>query len=90
MAVGQILTDLVKNLNFGSSKDTVQLKNGKLRIRIKGSDKYSKTSVLEINLYKVIEDVKSLSIYGGNGYECAIVPLLEALECPNVKSYKQY
>lgn len=90
LAVGQILTDLVKNLNFGSSKDTVQLKNGKLRIRIKGSDKYSKTSVLEINLYKVIEDVKSLSIYGGNGYESAIVPLLEALECPNVKTYKQY
>ena len=52
MAVGQILTDLVKNLNFGSSKDTVQLKNGKLRIHIKGSDKYSKTSVLEIDLYK--------------------------------------
>lgn len=90
LAVGQILTDLVKNLNFGSSKDTVQLKNGKLRIRIKGSDKYSKTSVLEINLYKVIEDVKSLSIYGGNGYESAIVPLLEALDCPNVKTYKQY
>lgn len=90
LAVGQILTDLVKNLNFGSSKDTVQLKNGKLRIRIKGSDKYSKTSVLEINLYKVIEDVKSLRIYGGNGYESAIVPLLEALECPNVKTYKQY
>ena len=90
LAVGQILTDLVKNLNFGSSKDTVQLKNGKLRIRIKGADKYSKTSVLEINLYKVIEDVKSLSIYGGNGYESAIVPLLEALECPNVKTYKQY
>lgn len=90
LAVGQILTDLVKNLNFGSSKDTVQLKNGKLRIHIKGADKYSKTSVLEINLYKVIEDVKSLSIYGGNGYESAIVPLLEALECPNVKTYKQY
>ena len=90
LAVGQILTDLVKNLNFGSSKDTVQLKNGNLRIHIKGSDKYSKTSVLEINLYKVIEDVKSLSIYGGNGYESAIVPLLEALECPNVKTYKQY
>lgn len=90
LAVGQILTDLVKNLNFGSSKDTVQLKNGKLRIHIKGTDKYSKTSVLEINLYKVIEDVKSLSIYGGNGYESAIVPLLEALECPNVKTYKQY
>lgn len=90
LAVGQILIDLVKNLNFGSSKDTVQLKNGNLRIRIKGSDKYSKTSVLEINLYKVIEDVKSLSIYGGNGYESAIVPLLEALECPNVKTYKQY
>ena len=90
MAVGQILTDLVKNLNFGSSKDTVQLKNGKLFIRIKGTDKYSKTSVLEINLYKVIEDVKSLSIYGGNGYESAIVPLLEALECPGVKTYKQY
>lgn len=90
LAVGQILTDLVKNLNFGSSKDTVQLKKGKLLIRIKGSDKYSKTSVLEINLYKVIEDVKSLRIYGGNGYESAIVPLLEALECPNVKTYKQY
>ena len=38
----------------------------------------------------MIEDVKSLSIYGGNGYESAIVPLLEALECPNVKTYKQY
>lgn len=90
MAVGQILTDLVKNLSFGSSKDTVQLKNGSLIIRIKGSDKYSKTSVLEINLNKVIEDVKSLKIYGGNGYESAIVPLLEALECPGVKTYKQY
>ena len=90
LAVGQILTDLVKDLNFGSSKDTVQLKNGKLFIRFKGSDKYSKNSVIEINLYKVIEDVKSLKIYGGNGYESAIVPLLEALECSGVKTYKQY
>lgn len=90
LAIGEILTDLVKDLNFGSAKDTVQLKNGKLFIRIKGTDKKSKTSVLEINLYKVIEDVKSLKLYGGNGYESAIVPLLEALECSDVKTYSQY
>lgn len=90
LAIGDIVKDLIRDLSVGKSSDTVQLKNGQLIIKVKGTDKYSKTSTIKLDLNAVVEEIEDLKIYGGNGYESAIVPLLEALECSGVKTYKQY
>lgn len=90
LAVGSIVKDLVSGLSVGKSSDTVQFKNGQLIIKVKGNDKYSKTSTIKLDVNAAIKEIEDLKIYGGNGYESAIVPLLEAFECSGVKTYKQY
>lgn len=98
IAVGAILKNVADNLlgdlEVGSEKDTVQLKKGILYIRVKGEDKYSKTSTIKIDLNTaingVLNEIKGLKIYGGNGYESAVIPLLEAIKCDGVRTYKQY
>ncbi len=90
LAIGEIVTELVNNLSVGGSSDTVTFSNGKLVIKVDGNDKYSKTSLIKIDLASVVKEIEDLKLYGGNGYESAIVPLLEALDCNNVKTYSQY
>lgn len=80
LEIGNIVTDLISGL----------IPDGKIVIKVDGNDKYSKTSVIKIDLNSVINEIESLKLYGGNGYESAIVPLLEALDCNNVKTYSQY
>lgn len=45
---------------------------------------------IEIDLNEIIKLIENISLYGGNGYESAIIPLLEAFMCDGVKSYDQY
>lgn len=90
LAIGNIVTDLIKNLSIGGGSDAVSFSNGKLTIKVDGPDKYSKASVIKIDLNSVVNEIEDLKLYGGNGYESAIVPLLEALDCDNVKTYSQY
>lgn len=90
LAIGEIVTDLVNNLSVGKSSDTVSFKNGTLVIKVDGNDKHSKASLIKIDLEAVVKEIENLKLYGGNGYESAIVPLLEALDCNNVKTYSQY
>lgn len=49
----------------------------------------SKTSTIKIDLVPVIEQLSVLTIKGGNGYESAIMPLLDAFNV-DCKSYDQY
>ncbi len=78
-----ILKDGILTLKFRSNVKTVNNKN-------------NVTNVLKINLMEVIgtlqgdSDEDSLLDIGTNGYESAIIPLLEAFMCKDVKSYKQY
>lgn len=47
-------------------------------------------NTIKVDLNEIIAQLKELGIKGGNGYESAIIPLLEALMCDNVKSPSQY
>ena len=84
----QILRDF--NVDVTSGDARIVLKNSVLTIYINNSNNpNSKTSTVEIDLTPVINQLNILTISGGNGYESAIVPLLNAfnVEC---KSYNQY
>lgn len=45
---------------------------------------------IEIDLNEIVKLIENISLYGGNGYESAIIPLLEAFMCDGVKSYDEY
>lgn len=70
-------------VNTGSFK----LQNGMITIVVSGPDADSEDSTISIDLGSVL---KQLSIKGGNGYDSAIIPLLEALGCTGVKTYSHY
>lgn len=73
---------------------TLQVKQGVLTLKI-DSKMSSKNSIVKCNLYEVVKEVLNaigdVSVkVGTNGYENAIVPILEAFICKNVKTYKAY
>ena len=50
-------------------------------------------SVLRVDIKSILKDLDGLikdPNFGTNGYESAVIPLLEAFMCKNVKTYKQY
>lgn len=49
----------------------------------------SRSSQLRLD-FKALKAYNDLKLAGTNGYNSAIIPLLEALQCDNVKSYSQY
>lgn len=79
------LAGLIKTVNVDTG--SFKLQNGMLIITISGPDADSEDSTIKINLGAAIEQ---LTIKGGNGYDSAIIPLLEALGCTGVKSYNSY
>ena len=61
------------------------------------NDNRTRQSVLEIDLVSIAKDLEDLLTKdigtincGTNGYESAIIPILEAFMCDGVKTYKQY
>lgn len=77
------------------------LKNGKLTLNIRSNvkttnNKNNITNVLEVDLIAIIDDLakamegNTVLNLGTNGYESAIIPILEAFMCDGVKTYKQY
>lgn len=84
-----------------AAKLTYSLKNGQLLLTIRSwnkqfNDNRTRQSVLELDLVAVVEDLKELIDnnvtigFGTNGYESAIIPLLEAFMCDDIKTYDQY
>lgn len=49
----------------------------------------SRSSTLKLD-FKALKKTTDLKVEGGNGYNSAIIPLLEALQCGNIKTYAQY
>lgn len=49
----------------------------------------SRSSTLKID-FKSLKNLSDLKIEGGNGYNSAIIPLLEVLQCGGIKTYAQY
>ncbi len=93
------LDAIIKELNINTSFDiasdsnagcTVYLKiaNGVLTATI-DSKMSNENSTLTVDLNAIINNWK-LGAFGTNGYESAIVPLLEAFMCKGVKTYSQY
>ena len=88
----QVLRDF--SFDTTTSNDTVKvrivLKNNTLTIYTDKLDNPgSKTSTVQIDLAPVIAQLSVLTIKGGNGYESAIMPLLNAFNV-DCKSYDQY
>lgn len=94
-----------ESTNLGSGEYGCKLgyeltKGGIFKLTIRSNvrtvnNKKNVTSVLEIDLDKISKDIDDLlkgkSIYfTTNGYESAVIPLLEAFMCDGVKTYKQY
>ncbi|MCR5206972.1 MAG: hypothetical protein K6C14_00660, partial [Eubacterium sp.] len=62
---------------------------------LRASGKRTLKSVVKINVKEIAADIegilKNINLtLGTNGYESAIIPLLEAFMCDDVKTYKQY
>ena len=94
LELGNILYGVVVGLdiNTGNKKKgetLVSLKNGKLTIKTQSNGKYS--TALSLNLAN-LKTLKTLNLYGSNGYENAIVPLLDVLQVENsqIKTFDQY
>lgn len=73
---------------------TVSLKDGILTLTvdlapIEGTEG-STTNVITVDLANAIASLDELALYGANGYESAIVPLLEALMCDDLKTFDEY
>lgn len=68
------------------------MKNGVLTVQVRedpSTTDYSRTSTLNID-FKSLKNLNDLKLEGTNGYNSAIIPLLEALQCSNIKTYAQY
>lgn len=88
----QLLKDFDVNTTVTNGDFNVQiiLSNSTLTINFtNNANPGSKTSSVVVDLVPVIEQLSMLTIAGGNGYESAVIPLLNAfnVEC---KSYDQY
>ncbi len=85
----QVLRDFDVEVQLNANVKLV-LNNSILTIYVNNTDNPgSKTSTIQIDLVPVIEELSVLTIKGGNGYESAIMPLLDAfnVECKNYDEY---
>ncbi len=95
--LGEVLQTVLSNLEINTTTTSgdvqikISLSNSILVVELlnkAASD--AKTNTIKVDLNEIIAQLNALSIKGGNGYESAIIPLLEALMCDNVKSPSQY
>ncbi len=94
LELGDILYNIIIGLDIATGDKSkgealVTLKNGKLDIQIATNGVYN--SEISIDL-SALEMLKDLSLYGSNGYENAIIPLLDVLQVDDkeIKTYAQY
>lgn len=94
----KLLTGILKDLEIGKNnynsndavKYSITLIDGVLNMYfLNTAEEATEPNRVQINLVDILNSI-DLSLYGSNGYESAIIPLLEAFMCDNVKSYSQY
>lgn len=69
---------------------TISMSNGVVTIKIDDAKRdRSAASTIKLDL-RSLKNLNDLKIEGTNGYNSAIIPLLEALQCKDVKTYSQY
>lgn len=94
--IGDILEDVVKDLALhfegvnGDITYSITLRDGELNIYIKNSTGEGLYNRIQIDVDEIVKILNGAGIVGGNGYESAIIPLLEALMCDGVKTGDQY
>ncbi|MBE6816333.1 MAG: hypothetical protein E7520_01360 [Ruminococcaceae bacterium] len=93
---------IIKSLNFkgktkvGDATLDYNIKNGKVVLGVKSNATIATRNVIKIDLNAIAKDLQDLLDgskginLGTNGYESAIIPILEAFMCDGVKTYKQY
>lgn len=89
----------VQVITLSDSKDapiqlklSYRMKNGVLRIKFREYEENrerSRSSELRLD-FTSLKDLKDLKLEGTNGYNSAIIPLLEAFQCSNIPTYAQY
>ena len=89
----------VQVITLSDSKDapiqlkvSYRMKNGVLRVKFRefeGNRERSRSSELRLD-FTSLKNLKDLKLEGTNGYNSAIIPLLEALQCSNIPTYAQY
>jgi hypothetical protein len=60
---------------------------------VTGNNKRTTQSIIKVKIIDIVKDINNLSTsdaFGTNGYESAVIPVLEAFMCKNIKTYKQY
>lgn len=87
--VAGVLKDLNISVNLADGV-TLEIKNSKLTVIINSTAEGSKTNTIVVNLVPIINELSGLAITGRNGYESAIIPLLEAFMCDDIKTYDEY
>ena len=90
---------IIKGLNVNTSFDIASDSNAGCTVYLKmaggvltatiDSKMSNEDSTLTVDLNAIINNWK-LGAFGTNGYESAIIPLLEAFMCKGVKTYSQY
>ncbi len=90
-------TTYADDSEFGGTLE-YKLKNGTFTLTVRSNvlmsnGKPTARNVVNIDVAKIVKDFEELfsdANFGTNGYESAIIPILEAFMCKNVKTYKQY
>lgn len=93
--IDEIISAISVNTSFDIAADSnagcklgLKLSKGILTLTI-DSNMSNENSTLTVDLNSIVKNWK-LGAFGTNGYESAIVPLLEAFMCKGVKTYSQY
>lgn len=91
--------DFSTNFDIAADSDagcrlTLKIKNGMLTLSVR-SKMSDETSTVKCNLENVVatllEQLTDASVnFGTNGYESAVIPILEAFICKDVKTYAEY
>lgn len=88
-----VKTTTAKKLEIGGNivaEITYSMKNGVLTLTIDDATRYRSTASTIKFDFSAVKDLKDLKIEGTNGYNSAIIPLLEAFKCTDIKTYSQY
>ena len=93
-------TEILNDKGENAATLEYKLKGGKFILTIQsynitGTNNRTTKSELVIDINSIVDDLNDLIkgidyTLGTNGYESAIIPLLEAFMCDDIKTYKQY
>ena len=90
-------TKYAEDSEFGGTLE-YKLKDGIFILTVRSNvlmsnGKPTARNVLKVKVKDIVKDIEALigdANFGTNGYESAVIPILEAFMCKNVKTYKQY